>query len=91
MEATSLLEVSAIEPENLIGTKWAARTELLGNKMMVEFLDKTNCIFTLKPNECPMTYTVTGGRIFFSDIGGAFELKGHVLYNNDLPAFEKAA
>jgi len=80
-----------IKPEELIGTKWIAWSEFVGDRITVEFLDKNNCIYTSKPNKYPMTYTVTGGDMFISNIEGPFELRGNVLYNNNLPVFEKAA
>ena len=91
METMSLSNASADEPENLIGTKWIAMIGLSKNKMVVEFVDKTNCVFTLKPNKCPMKYTAVGDKILFSELEGIIELRGRVLYNNNRPAFEKAA
>ena len=91
MKTAPFLERTIIKPEKLIGTKWRAWSEFVGDQMTVEFLDHTNCIYTSEPNRFPITYTVTGGNIFISSIKGPFELRGDVLFNNDLPAFEKAA
>ncbi|MCL2271201.1 MAG: hypothetical protein FWC19_00150 [Treponema sp.] len=91
MKTQELTERTAIEPEKLIGTKWIAWSELVGERISMKFVDRINCIYTSQPNEYPMTYTVTGGDMFFSHIEGSFELRGNVLFNNDLPVFEKAA
>ena len=91
MESQELLEKTVIESEKLIGTKWIAWSKSIGDRITVEFVDHANCIYTSKPNKYPMTYTVTGGEMFISLINGAFELRGNVLFNNDLPVFEKAA
>ncbi|MDR0502960.1 MAG: hypothetical protein LBH16_06520 [Treponema sp.] len=84
-------EKTAIEPEQLVGTKWITWKKLYGDKILVEFVDKTHCIFTSKPNKFPITYAVTNGDLFISNITGPFQLKGGVLFNNNLPVFEKVA
>jgi len=80
-----------IEHDNIIGTKWVGWSEFVGSRMMVEFVDKTNCIYTSEPRKYPMTYSVIEGKIFLSHIKHPFELKGQVLFNNGLPTFEKVA
>lgn len=91
MKAVLWVEKTLIEPETIIGTKWIGWSEFIGDRIMVEFLDKKNCIYTSKPNKYPMTYTVMGGQIYISHIDEPFELRGHVLFNNGLPTFEKSA
>jgi len=91
MRKERLLKKTAIEPKKLIGTKWISMCDLFGDPVTVEFVDKTTCIYTSQLNKYPETYTVTGGEIFIRNIEGAFELRGNMLFNNDLPAFEKAA
>ena len=82
---------TAIEPENLIGTKWVGLNKMFCGRLKVEFVDRTNCIYTSKPDKFPMTYTVTDGKIFISEIEEPFELKGNILFNGSLPVFKKAA
>ena len=91
METASLLEKTVIEPENLIGTRWVGWSKMFCGRLEVEFTDKTNCIYTSMPNKYPMTYTVTGGKLFFSDIKEPFELRGNMLFTGNLPVFQKAA
>ena len=82
---------TAIKADQLIGTKWLSWKKLLGDKVSVEFVDKKKCVYTSQPNKYTMTYNVVGGELYISNIIGAFELKGNVLFNNDLPVFEKVA
>ena len=89
MKTELLLERKAIKPEQFIGTKWTSWRKSFGDRYTVEFVDKANCIFTSQPKKYQLTYTVTGNQMFISKIDGPFELKGDVLYNNDLPTFER--
>ena len=89
MEAA--LEKTAIKPEQLIGTKWLSWKKLLGDKMSIEFLDTKHCVYISQPNKYQMTYNIKEGELYISMIMGAFELRGDVLFNNDLPVFERAA
>ena len=91
MKTELLLEGTDIEPEQLIGTRWTAWNKLLGEQISVEFVDRTNCIYTSQPKKYPLKYTIAGGKVFISNIEGPFELRGRVLFNNDIPTFEKAA
>jgi len=84
-------ENTVIKPEQLIGTKWFTWNKLYGDRMSVEFVDRRNCVYTSQPNKFTMPYDVKEGKIFINNVEGAFELKGDVLFNNDLPVFEKAA
>jgi len=84
-------KTAAIKPDQLIGTKWLSWKKLLGDKVSVEFIDKKNCIYVSQPHKYQMTYNVTEGKLFINMIMGAFELRGDVLFNNDLPVFEKTA
>ena len=90
MNSEKLLEKSVIKPDQLIGTRWISWSKSFGDRYTVEFVDNSNCIYTSRPKKYPLTYTVTGGQMFISNIEGPFELIGNVLYNNDLPIFEKA-
>ena len=80
-----------LKPGQLVGTKWFSWKKLLGDKVSVEFVDRKNCIYTSEPNKYPMTYNIACGELHISNIMGAFELRGTILFNNDLPVFEKAA
>ena len=80
-----------LEAEQLVGTKWSSWKRMLGDKVSVEFIDKKNCIYTSQPNKYTMTYSIAGGELYISNIIGSFELRGNVLFNNDLPVFEKVA
>ena len=91
MKKAGLPEKIIVKPENLIGTKWVGVSEIFSGRLMMEFLDKTNCVYTSKPDKFEMTYTVTEGKIFIGDIEEPFELVGNILFNGDLPVFEKAA
>lgn len=93
MKTLVMTEKTAIKPEQLIGTKWTSWSDLFSDQMYVEveFVDRINCVYTLKPKKYPLTYNVTEGQLFISNIDGPFELRGDVLFNNDLPVFEKAA
>ena len=93
MKTAVVSEKTAIKPEQLIGTKWVSWSELFDDQLSVEveFVDGRNCIYNLKPRQYPLTYNVKGGKLFISHIDGAFELRGDVLFNNNLPVFEKAA
>jgi len=84
-------EKTAIEPEKLIGTRWKGWSEIFSNQITVEFVDRRNCVYTAKPRKFPLTYNVREGNLFITNIDGPFELRGNVLYNNNIPVFEKAA
>jgi len=81
---------AAINPEHLIGTKWTTWKNIFGNRMTVEFIDNSNCIYTSCPKSYFLTYTVQEGVIYINNIVGSFVLRGDVLFNNDIPVFEKA-
>ena len=98
MESTTLMEKNAIVLENLAGTKWVGWTEMycewalphmMDTKVSVEFLDKTNCIYTSESNKYSMTYIVMGGKLFLNDIKRPFILRGNILFNGNIPAFQK--
>ena len=91
MKTSEITEGTAIVQEKLVGTKWIGWSEFIRDRISVEFIDRTNCIYTSQPKKYPMTYTVTGGKMFIKNIEGSFELRGEVLFNNDLPIFEKVA
>ncbi|MCL2211803.1 MAG: hypothetical protein FWB95_07770 [Treponema sp.] len=91
MKTVGVTESVAVKPEQLIGTKWDSWCETYRGKMSMQFIDKSNCVYISVPNEFPMTYTVSEGKLYVSAIEGPFELRGDVLYNNDLPVFERAA
>jgi len=82
---------TVIKAEQLIGTKWSSWKKLLGDRVSVEFIDKKVCVYTAQPNKYTMTYNIAGGELYISNIMGSFELRGDVLFNNDLPVFEKVA
>ena len=91
MKTQKLLKEAAVVPEKLVGTRWIGWSGFIGDRISVEFVDNANCIYTSKPNKYPMTYTVTGGKVYIKNIEGPFELRGDILFNNDLPVFEKVA
>jgi len=82
---------NAINPDQLIGTKWISLSNFFGDKMSFEFVDRTNCIYTSQPRKYSMTYKVLNDEIFISCLDGSFEVRGDKLFNNNLPAFKKAA
>jgi len=84
-------EAVVIEPKQIIGTKWDSWCDSYKGLVSVEFIDKSYCIYTSEPKKYPITYTIEEGKLFISNIEGPFELRGDVLFNNDLPVFEKAA
>jgi len=91
MNIEQLKRKNIVQPDQLIGTKWVSWSKQFADRISVEFIDGKNCIYTSQPRKFPLTYTVTDGEIFIKNIEGAFELRGNVLFNNDLPVFEKAA
>ena len=91
MNNERLKEKTLIKPEQLIGTRWISWSKALADRISMEFVDNTNCVFTSQPNKFPLKYNVAEGKVFISDIDGAFELVGNVLFNNELPVFKKAA
>ena len=91
MKEIPSLEKTDIEPESLIGTKWVAWPEFIGDRIKVEFVDKTNCIYTAEPNKYPLKYTITEGNLLLDNVDGPFELRGNVLFNYGFPTFERAA
>ena len=91
MKNVSTSERNGIEPTKLIGTKWIGWSDFIRDRIMVEFVDKTNCIYTSEKKKYNVTYTITGDKLFISYIESPFELRGHVLFNNNMPAFEKVA
>ena len=91
MKEVSLLEKNTIEPQSIVGTKWNGWGGMFCDRLKIEFVDKTNCIYISKPNRYPMTYTVKGNKIFISEIKEPFELVGNVLFHGGLPVFQKAA
>ena len=91
MKRSKELEKTAIMPEKLVGTKWNGWSEISANQFSVEFIDRRYCIYTAQPRKFPLTYKVSEGDLFITNIDGSFELRGNVLFNNDIPVFEKAA
>jgi len=91
MKSRKFTEITAIDHDKLIGTRWISWSEFVGDRMTMEFVDKSNCIYTSKPRKYPMKYSVLGGQILFKEIEGTFVLRGNVLFSNDIPVFEKAA
>ncbi|MDR0465477.1 MAG: hypothetical protein LBG94_10255 [Treponema sp.] len=91
MRNDSMTEKTTIEPGQLIGTKWTSWKKMFGDRVSVEFVDHANCIYTARPKEFNLTYTIRDGLMYISNIQGSFILKESVLYNNGLPVFEKAA
>jgi hypothetical protein len=91
MKTINSAGTTAINPEQLIGTKWTTWKNVYGDMITVEFIDRSNCIYTSQPKKYKLKYSINEGKMFISNIEGSFELKGDVLFNNDLPAFEKAA
>jgi len=85
-----LKDVIVIEPKEIIGTKWDSWCDSYRGSVSVEFVDNKNCIYTSNEKKYPITYTVDKGKLFISNIEGPFELRGDVLFNNDLPAFQAA-
>ena len=85
------IEKTTIKPELLIGTKWVSWSNEFADRMSMEFLDQKNCVYTSQPKKFPLTYTVMEGEVHISSIEGAFELRGNVLFNNNLPVFKKTA
>jgi len=83
-------EVIFIEPNKIVGTKWDSWCDRYKGSVSVEFVDNKNCIYTSKEKKYPVTYTVYRGKLFIGNIEGPFELRGDILYNNDLPAFQAA-
>jgi len=83
--------LSEIKPDELIGTKWTGWSDLFEERIFIQFVDKLNCIYTSRYKKYQLTYNITKGQLYISNITGAFELRGDVLFNNDLPVFEKAA
>ncbi|MCL2185735.1 MAG: hypothetical protein FWB86_07795 [Treponema sp.] len=91
MNINMFVKPTAIDPEQLIGTKWKGFTDTFADRIFMEFLDKSNCVYTSRPNKYPLTYNVNKGKLYINHINGAFELRGNVLFINDYPVFEKAA
>jgi len=91
METNFYEKKNAINPEQLIGTKWISLSYFFGDKMSFEFIDNTNCIYTSQPKKYSMTYKVLNDEIYISCLDGSFEIRGDKLFNNSLPAFRKAA
>jgi len=90
-ESLETAELTVIKPDQLIGTKWDSWCEPYRGRISMEFVDKNICVYTSDPKEYPMKYTVTDGKVFINYIEGPFELGGDVLFNNNLPVFERAA
>jgi len=88
---TASSEKATVEPKNIIGTKWIGWNKSIGDRIMIEFVDKRNCIYTLKPNKYAKSYIINGGNIYIYNIKVPFTLMGDVLFVNDIPILEKAA
>jgi len=91
MKTVPFLKKTTIVPENLVGTKWIGWSDFIRDRMTLEFVDKTKCIFTSKPNKYPITYIVNENNIVFSNVDDTFELRGNILFSGDIPTFVKAA
>ncbi|MCL2264558.1 MAG: hypothetical protein FWC22_00835 [Treponema sp.] len=91
MNKELLIPKTLIKPDQLIGTKWISWSKSFADRMSVEFVDNKNCVYTSKPKKFPLTYDVIEGNVFISNIEGSFELRGSVLFNNNLPVFRKTA
>ena len=91
MEIITKPDYAYINPDKLVGTKWTTWNNVYGDSINVEFIDRAKCVYTLQPNKYSLTYTVQEGVMYISNIEGSFVLRGDVLFNNDIPTFEKAA
>ena len=91
MDYNQFSNITAIKPEQLIGTKWLGLSETFSDRYSLEFINNTKCIYTSKPKKFPLTYNVEDGKLYIYKIQGFFELRGDTLFNNDLPVFRKTA
>ncbi|MCL2184556.1 MAG: hypothetical protein FWB86_01705 [Treponema sp.] len=91
MSSNIFAETTEIAPDQLIGTKWLGWSDLFNDRFSIEFINEKRCVYTSQPKKYPLTYDIIEGKLYISNITGAFELRGNMLFNNDLPVFEKTA
>lgn len=80
-----------VKPEELIGTKWIGWSNLVADRMSMEFLDRMNCIYTSGTKKFPLKYNLLGDSVTIDCLNDPFVIKGNVLFANNIPVFSKAA
>ena len=91
MKKISLMKKAAIKHKHIIGTRWDGLGKMFRDRLKMEFIDKTNCIYTSMPDRYPMTYKLMKDKIFVNEIQEPFEIRGNILFNGEIPVFKKAA
>jgi hypothetical protein len=78
-------KVSDMEPINLAGTKWVGVLPFFGFWNTLEFVDETNCIYTLLTGPREYTYKIKGNKLYFGR--DTYEIRGDKIYYRGNPHF----
>ena len=89
IDIANTVDTMDISQEQIVGTKWISVSRLFDKKIAMEFIDSDNCIYTSAYKKFPLTYTISDNKIYISSIEGSFDLRGNVLFNNELPIFKR--
>jgi hypothetical protein len=85
--ATTSDKSSSVEQINLAGTKWIWVMSNISFKTTIEFVDESNCIYTLLTGPQNYTYKIKGNKIYINK--DTYELRGDIIYYKDRPHFIK--
>jgi len=85
--STSAPTVSAIQPEELIGTKWISSMSSLGFINDIEFIDRVNCVYTLISGPQKFTYKIEGNSIIL--LNNQYFLEGNTFFYKGYPHWVK--
>ena len=77
----------AIQPSELIGTKWVCTFPFLGFYDTIEFIDGGKCVYTLLTKTEQLTYEIKGNSIVIGK--DQYILEGNIFYYKGNPHFVK--
>jgi hypothetical protein len=77
----------SVSPDSFIGTKWDWILSFAGISNTIEFIDESNCIYTLGANRKEFPYTAKKNKIFIGK--KSLELRGDTIYYKGEPHFRK--
>lgn len=85
--STSNSNAPAIQPNELIGTKWVSTMPFLGFSNTIEFIDGKNCVYTLISGAKELTYKIKGMSIIIGK--DQYFLEGNTFYYKGNPHWVK--
>jgi len=87
VSCASTPNIPAIQPEELIGTKWISCISFMGFNDTIEFMDRENCVYTLISGPLELTYRIKGNSIIIGK--DQFFLEGNTFFYKGNPHWIK--